>query len=221
MRRCTHQRILQIDTAIPLVVLPSAAIFSTNLAAHLVFFVSTNGQFLQSSFFVHCSPDRFAILRSNLGEDIFELSAAAAVVPALPEQRPVAQLVAAAVLLLLERQVHQHIAVAAVGGLDTSSLVHDSAAAVHIECAASEWKEGQERQRRELRASFAVAVLLEEQEPMKRDASEAAVVLAEFALVMCSNFCVASSLSTRQIISLRFFPKVFSSSALPFQAIIN
>jgi hypothetical protein len=30
-------------------------------------------------------------------------------------------------------------------GLDTSSLAHDSAAAVHIECAASEWKEGQER----------------------------------------------------------------------------
>jgi len=103
MRRCTHQRILQIDTAIPLVVLPSAAIFSTNLAAHLVFFVSTNGQFLQSFFFFRCNPDRFATPRSNLGEDIFDLPAAA-VVPALLEQRLAAQLAAAAVvLLLLER----------------------------------------------------------------------------------------------------------------------
>ena len=58
--------------------------------------------FLQSFFFVHCSPDRFANLRSNLGEDIFDLPAAA-VVPALLEQRLAAQLAAAAVLLLLER----------------------------------------------------------------------------------------------------------------------
>jgi len=92
---------------------------------------------LQSFFFVHCSPDRFANLRSNLGEGIFDLPAAV-VGPVLLEQRLAAQLVAAAVLLLLERQVHQHIVVAAVGGLDTSSLAHDSAAAVHIECAASE-----------------------------------------------------------------------------------
>lgn len=142
MHHCTHQMTLRIDTTIPLIVLPFAAIFLTNLAVHWVFFASANGQFLQSSFFVHCSPDRFAILRSVLGEDTFGLPVAAAVVPALPEQRLVAQLVAAAVLFLLGREVHQHIAVVE---LDTSSLAHDSAAAVHIECAASEWKEGQER----------------------------------------------------------------------------
>jgi len=186
MHHCTHQMTLRIDTTIPLVVLPSAAIFLTNLAVHWVFFASANGQFLQSFSVVHYSLDHSAILRSVLGEDTFGLPVAAAVVPALPEQRLVAQLVAAA--FLLGREVHQHIAVAAVGGLDTSSLVHDSAAAVHIECAASEWKEGQERQRRELRASFAVAVLLEEQRPTELNASEAAVALVKFAWLNCCCF---------------------------------
>jgi len=104
--------------------LPSAVIFSTNLAAHLVFFVSTNAQFLQSFFFVHCNPDHFAILHSILGEDTIDLPVAAAVaaVEAAPpgQQLVVAQLVAAAALP--ERQVRRHIAVAVVREPDTSSL---------------------------------------------------------------------------------------------------
>jgi len=106
--------------------LPSAVIFSTNLAAHLVFFVSTNAQFLQSFFFVHCNPDHFAILHSILGEDTIDLPVAAAVAAAAVEAAPqgqqlvVAQLVAAAALP--ERQVRRHIAVAVVQEPDTSSL---------------------------------------------------------------------------------------------------
>lgn len=142
--------------------------------------VHTNNKltFLQSSFFFHCSPGRFAILRSSLGEDTFDLFAAA-VVPALQE---LAQLVAAAVLLLLAQQVHQRIvaAAAAAGWFDTSSLAHDFAVE-RIECAALEWKEGQEQQR-ELQASFAVAALLEEQGP-QRHAFEAPAGLAGFALL--------------------------------------
>ena len=132
--------------------------------------------FLQSSFFFHCSPGRFAILRSSLGEDTFDLLAAA-VVPAL---RELAQLVAAAVLPLPAQQVHQHIVAAAAGWLDTSSLAHDFAVE-RIECAALEWKEGQEQQR-ELQASFAAAALLEEQGP-QRHAFEAPAGLAGFALL--------------------------------------
>jgi hypothetical protein len=80
--------ISQIGTTTLLVSLPFVVIFSTNLVAHSAFSVSTNVQFLQSFFFFHCSPDRFAILRSIL----YEGTAAAAV---LPEQLQVAQLAAA------------------------------------------------------------------------------------------------------------------------------
>ena len=107
--------------------------------------------FLQSSFFVHYNLDRFASLHSNLDEDIFVLPVAAVVVPELPERRPAVEpdaLVAVEALILLARQEHQHIAVAVAAavaaaavvvvaaGLDTSSLAHDFAAAVRIECAA-------------------------------------------------------------------------------------
>lgn len=46
----------------------------------------------------------------------------------------------------------------------------------------------QERRLREPRASFAAAVLLEEQGPMERDASEEAAVLAGFASMQRCGF---------------------------------
>ena len=45
MHHCIHQRTSQIDTRTPLVVWPSAAISSTNLAEHLAFVVSTDGRY--------------------------------------------------------------------------------------------------------------------------------------------------------------------------------
>jgi len=114
---------LRIDTKILLVALPSAVIFSTNLAAHSVSFVSTNGQFLQSSSSFHCSPDHFAILRSILYEDTFDQPAVVAV-PALQELLLAEQLVVAA-CLQPGQQVQQHIAVVAAAA---------AAAAHHIVC---------------------------------------------------------------------------------------
>ncbi len=100
----------------------------------------------------------------------------------LPEPLLVAQLVAVAALL--GEQVQQHIdvaaAVVAAVELDTSSLAHDSAAAVHIGCAASE--SNQEQLQPELQTSFAAAVLLEELGP-ERDASEGEVEFADFAFL--------------------------------------
>ena len=151
---------------------------------------------MQSSFFFRCSPGRFAILHSILGEDTSDLLVAA-VVPALPGLE---QPVAAVVLLLPVQLVHQHIVVAA-GQLDTLSLAHDSAAAVHTECAALEWKEGQERLRRELQASFVVAVLLEEQGPTELHAFEAVAGLAGFALL---TFCCFLVFATSQFEPLNF-----------------
>ena len=72
--------------------------------------------FSQSSFFVHYSPDHFAIPRSILDEDTFDLPAAAVVVLALSEHQLVVQLVAVVAMLLLGLRVQQHIA--AVAGLD-------------------------------------------------------------------------------------------------------
>ena len=90
--------------------------------------------FSQSSFFVHYSPDHFAIPRSILDEDTFDLPAAAVVVLALSEHQLVVQLVAVVAMLLLGLRVQQHIA--AVAGLDRLSLARDSVVVVRIECAA-------------------------------------------------------------------------------------
>jgi len=50
---------------------------------------------------------------------------------------------------------------------------------------------------RGLRTSFAVAVPLEEREPMAQDAFAAVAVLAEFALLKCCNFCVSYFFTAR------------------------
>jgi len=89
--------ISQIGTTTLLVSLPFVVIFSTNLVAHSASSVSTNVQFLQSFFFVHCSPGRFAILRSILYEDT-------AAVVVLPEQLQVVQLAAAVSFLPVHRE---------------------------------------------------------------------------------------------------------------------
>jgi len=161
---------------IPLVALPSEAISSTNLAGHLVFLISTNERFLQSSFYVHCSPDRSANLRSALDADILELFGAAVVLElGPPEQRPVEQrAVAAAAWLPPAEQVHQRIVVAAAVQADMSSLVHYFVVVVRTVCAALESKWEQEQQL-VLLASLAAEVLPEEQGP------PGAVVLVEFA----------------------------------------
>jgi len=86
-RRCIRQKISLIDIMIPRDVWPSVAISLTNLAAHLVCAVSTNGQFSQSSSDVHYSLDHSAILRSDLDENITMLP----VVEVLEQRRVVAE----------------------------------------------------------------------------------------------------------------------------------
>ena len=61
-----------------------------NLAVHLAFFASINGQSLQSSCVSLDNPYHFAILHSNPGVDTFDLPAVVAVVPAPQEERLVA-----------------------------------------------------------------------------------------------------------------------------------
>lgn len=108
---------------------------------HLVFVVSTNEQFLQSSFVVRCSLDHFASHHSNLDADKFvALLVVAVVVLEVPEQLVVLP-AAVAISSLRERQERRQIAVVAVAAVavaDTSSLVRGFAVVGHIECVASE-----------------------------------------------------------------------------------
>lgn len=108
---------------------------------HLVFLISANEQFLQSSSSVHCSPDRSANLHSDLDADISvpPVAAVAVLEPGPLEHLQVEQqAVAAATLLLPELQVHQHIVVAAAVRADMWSLVHYFVVVARIVCAALE-----------------------------------------------------------------------------------
>lgn len=136
LHRCIHQKTSQIYTRTLQVVWPFEAISSTSLPERLVFVVSKDEQFWQSSFVFRCSLDHSAILRSDLDEDT------AAVVGELPERRPVAvqpavfPVVVVVVPLFLVRREHLQIAVVAAAVLDMSSLAHDFVVAVHTEYAA-------------------------------------------------------------------------------------
>ena len=73
-RTATESSLLEISENGPLLTV-GATIAIGQRTAHFVAYRNGTGRvtFLQSSFFVHCNPDRFAILHSNLDEDIFVL----------------------------------------------------------------------------------------------------------------------------------------------------